>query len=221
MVYIFDVDDTIIKRSSAWHFLLEALNDGLIRYPQISGLPVEWLKYKLGRPDTDFIEKAVKPLEGIEKSALERVSEACFERRIKPNIYTDAVRLVREAGEKGRLIFATSSLHVLIRPLERFFGLEGSLAGELEFRDGKTTGRLVGGSFFGLKKKTAVEKWLERNGLRPGEVCFYSDSYADIPLLEFCGRPVAVNPDRILAKEAKKRGWEIIRFSKVLKNSPV
>jgi len=221
VVYIFDVDDTIIKKSSAWHFLLEALNDGLIRYSQISGLPVEWLKYKLGRPDIDFIEKAVIPLSGIEKSALKRISESCFERRIKPNIYTGAARLVREAMEKGTVIFATSSLHVLIRPLERFFGIEGSLAGELEFRDGKTTGRLIGDSFFGLKKKAAVERWLERNGLRPDEVCFYSDSYTDIPLLEFCGRPVAVNPDRILAKEAKKRGWETIRFNEVLKNRPV
>jgi len=213
MVHIFDVDDTVIKKSSARHFLFEAMNAGLIRFSQIYGLPVEWLKYKLGRPDTDFVEKAVKRLAGIEKNALEQVAEACFERRIKPNIYTDAARLITEVRERGEtVIFATSSLHTLIRPLERFFGIEGSLAGELEFRDGKTTGCLVAGSLFGVKKKAAVEVWLGRNGLSPGEVCFYSDSYTDIPLLEICGRPVAVNPDRILAKKAKKNGWEIKRF---------
>ena len=218
MVYIFDVDDTVIKKSSAWHFLLEAMNDGLIRFSQVKNLPVELLKYKLGRPDTDFIEKAVLRLAGLEKTALERVAQACFERRMKPNIYTDAARLIGEIQQRGEaVIFATSSLQVLIRPLERFFGIEGSLAGDLEFRDGRTTGRLTGGSLFGLKKKTAVETWLEKNGLPPEEVCFYSDSYTDIPLLEFCGRPAAVNPDRVLAREAKKQGWEIMRFKKILK----
>jgi hypothetical protein len=66
------------------------------------------------------------------------------------------------------------------------------------------------------KKKTAVEAWLEKNGFRPNEACFYSDSYTDLSLMEFCGKPVAVNPDRILAREAKKHGWEILRFTKTL-----
>jgi len=213
MVHIFDVDDTVIKKSSARYFLLEAMKDGLISFSQIRSLPFEWVKYKFGRPDTDFIEKAVKRLAGLEKTALESVAEAAFEHRIKPNIYTEAAGLITEIKERGEtVIFATSSLHIMMRPLERFFGIEGSLAGELEFRDGKTTGRLVAGSLFGVKKRAAVENWLGRNGLRPEEVCFYSDSYTDIPLLEICGRPAAVNPDRILAREAKKRGWEIKRF---------
>ena len=213
MIHIFDVDHTVINRSSAWHFLREALKGGVIRFSQIRRLPLELVKYKLRSPDMDFIENAVKNLAGIEKSALERTAEVCFERRIKGDIYSGAARLIREALQRGeRVIFATSSLNVVIRPLERFFGIEGSLASELEFRDGITTGRLAGYSFFGIKKKTAAQEWLQRNGLRPEDVCFYSDSYVDIPLLEYCGKPVAVNPDRTLAREAKKRGWEILRF---------
>ena len=213
MVHIFDVDDTVIRKSSARHFLLEALRDGLIRVSQIKGLPFEWLKYKLGRPDTNFVEKTVARLAGIEKSALERVAGACFERRIKPNIYTDAARLIGETLKRGeKVIFATTSIGLIIRPLEVFFGIEGSLAGEPEFQAGRTTGRLIGNSLFGVKKKAAVEEWLERNGLRPEDVCFYSDSYTDIPLLEFCGKAAAVNPDRILAREAKKRGWDLLKW---------
>jgi len=213
MVHIFDVDHTVIDKSSAWHFLREAMADGLIRPWQIRRLPFEWVKYKLGRPDMDFIEKAVIFLAGIEEKTLERVADAAFEKRVKQDIYPGARRLITELIEKGeKVIFATTSFHILIRPLERFFGIEGSLACELEFAGGKATGRLVGASLLGPKKKAAVREWLERNGLHPEEVCFYSDSYINIPMLEFCGRPVAVNPDRVLARKAKKHGWEIIHF---------
>ena len=42
----------------------------------------------------------------------------------------------------------------------------------------------------------------------------YSDSATDLPMLEAVGRPVAVNPDRALAKVARERGWETRRFTK-------
>jgi len=216
MIHIFDIDDTIIKRTSIWYFLREALKDKTIRLTQIIRLPFYWLKYKMGVPDFDFIENTVINLAGIEKSALERIAEICFENSIKKVIYAGAERLIREAQGRGeRVIFATSSIDIAIRPLERFFGIEGSLASELEFRDGRTTGYLVGESFFGEKKKTAVMAWLERNSLKSEDVCFYSDSYADIPLLESCGRPVAVNPDLVLTRKAKKHGWKIVRFKEM------
>ena len=219
MIHVFDVDNTIIKGNSAWYFLLETLSEGIVRFSQIYRLPLEWLAYKLGRPNMDFIEDAVRHLANIEKSTLERAAQACFERRIRPNIYADAARLIGEALARGdRVIFATSSFQTIIQPLERFFAITGSLASVMDFCDGRTTGRIVGSSLFGFKKRAAVQAWLGENGLRPEDVCCYSDSYTDLPLLEFCGKPVAVNPDRRLAKKAKKRGWDILRFRKTLGN---
>jgi phosphoserine phosphatase len=57
--------------------------------------------------------------------------------------------------------------------------------------------------------------------MRPEDISFYSDSYTDLPLLEFSGSPVAVNPDRFLTYEAKKRGWKILRFRETLGNIPL
>ena len=217
MIHIFDVDNTVIKSTSAWYFLREALSGGIVRFSQIRRLPLEWLMYKFGRANMDFIEDAVKYLVGIEKSVLEQTAQSCFERRIKPNIFSGAARLIGEALARGeRVIFATSSFDIIVQPLERFFAIEGSIASTLEFSDGRTTGKVNGSSLFGAKKKTAAQAWLEENNLPPAEACFYSDSYTDQPLLEFCGRAVAVNPDRFLTKEAKIRGWEILRFTKTL-----
>ncbi|GHV95258.1 hypothetical protein AGMMS50293_15780 [Spirochaetia bacterium] len=217
MNHIFDVDYTVIRNSTTWYFLREALDRGVIGFSQIRGLPFEYIRYKLGRANQDFIEDAVKNIAGIEQSVLEDIAAACFTRRLRPNIYSGAASLIREIQNCGeQVFFATSSFHTLIKPLEQFLGITESVASTLEFASGKTTGRLVGSSFFGAKKKTAVEAWLKEHSLEPEEISFYSDSYTDLPLLEYCGHPVAVNPDRFLEREAKKRRWPILHFKETL-----
>jgi HAD superfamily hydrolase (TIGR01490 family) len=195
------------------------MHEKIIRFSQVNRLPFDWIKYKLALLDTDFIENTIKKLSGIEKTDLLRVNEKCFEKWIKPNIYKGAAGLINDALDKGdRVIFATSSLDFIIKPLEEYFGIEGSIACELEYSDGRTTGNLIGYSSFGPKKKIAAQNWLEKNAVKKEDVSFYSDSYTDIPLLEYCGNPVAVNPDRILLREAKSRGWKIMRFKDVIGN---
>ena len=218
-VHIFDVDLTVIKKTSALHFIKFALKEKIIKFQQISGLIIEWINYKLARPDINFIEKTVKKLEGLEKSELERIADICFEKKLKPNIYKDAARLIQNALKNNeKVIFATSSFDFIIKPLERHFGIESSLACRLEYSGGKTTGNLDGFSFFAGGKKNAARAWMESNNILPQDVYFYSDSYTDIPLLEYCGNPAAVNPDRILARYAKKHGWKIMRFKNVMGN---
>ncbi len=54
----------------------------------------------------------------------------------------------------------------------------------------------------------------EREDLDLSESSAYSDSYTDLPMLEAVGHPVAVNPDRVLAKVARERDWEVMHFTK-------
>ncbi len=42
----------------------------------------------------------------------------------------------------------------------------------------------------------------------------YSDSITDLPMLELVGHPVAVNPDRDLARVAREREWEVRYFQR-------
>ena len=217
MLNIFDVDYTLIKKTSAGYFIREALAQKVIGVSQIRKLPFEWLRYKLGFPNTDFIEEAIKHIAGLDKKTMEDLAEACFARRMKKGIYAQAARLIAEMRQRGEpVIFATSSFHIIIHPLERFLGVSESIASTLEFSQGKCTGRVAGLSMFGEKKKAGVEKWLADHRINPADARFYSDSYTDIPLMEYCGSAVAVNPDRFLRREAKKRGWQILRFRKTL-----
>ena len=50
-----------------------------------------------------------------------------------------------------------------------------------------------------------------RFNTRLSDCTAYADSNADLPLLRAVSHPVAVAPDRRLARVAKQNGWEIIR----------
>ena len=79
---------------------------------------------------------------------------------------------------------------------------EGRYAGEMEFYA------------YGPFKAEAMRELADARGSTSAESSAYSDSYTDLPMLEAVGHPVAVNPDRVLAKVAREREWEVMQFTK-------
>jgi len=67
---------------------------------------------------------------------------------------------------------------------------------------------------YGPFKAEAIQELARVEGLDLAESSAYSDSYTDLPMLEAVGHPVAVNPDRVLAKVARERDWEVMQFTK-------
>jgi HAD superfamily hydrolase (TIGR01490 family) len=216
-VHIFDVDYTLIKKPSSYYYLKEALRKKIIRFRQLKQLPFEYVRYKLGFANQSFIETAVERLSGIDKNSMVSLADYCFDRFLKPDLYTGAIELIAGLKESGiRIVLATSSFRIIVQPLQKYLDAETSIASELEFIDGKTSGRLAGKSVFGNNKLEAVKAWLYEQNIDAASVRFYSDSYTDLPLLGYCGYPVAVNPDLILKRAALKNGWKIIRFKETL-----
>jgi hypothetical protein len=66
---------------------------------------------------------------------------------------------------------------------------------------------------YGPFKADAIRELAARDGIDLEGSYAYSDSATDLPMLEVVGHPVAVNPDRDLAKIAKERDWEVRTFS--------
>jgi HAD superfamily hydrolase (TIGR01490 family) len=134
--------------------------------------------------------------------------------RIRPMILPAARALVRrhlEAGELCAIITATNSF--VTAPIAREFGVEHLIATEPERRNGRFTGRVAGTPCFRGGKLVRLDEWLAGRGRRLADfeasTC-YSDSHNDLPLLERVTRPVAVDADETLAREAAQRGWERI-----------
>jgi putative phosphoserine phosphatase / 1-acylglycerol-3-phosphate O-acyltransferase len=62
----------------------------------------------------------------------------------------------------------------------------------------------------GTQKEKCLLEYQKLLGISKSEVVVYSDSHDDIPLLLQAGHPIAVNPDKKLAKFAQLNQWRII-----------
>lgn len=209
----FDVDHTVTKHSTGLSFLFQGIRMGLLPVTPLLTAPFLYWRYRIGRMDPREVEQEIPSLRGLSRGQLVQIAERCFEERIKRNIFGEAERRIRDIGARGgRVVFATLSVDIIVRPLADYLGIRDVVASSFEFSGDSCSGRFAGGPIFNLEKREQVLRYIAERDMRPEECTFYSDSINDLPLLEAIGTPVAVNPDRRLAQVAAERGWRIVRW---------
>jgi HAD superfamily hydrolase (TIGR01490 family) len=213
---LFDLDNTLLAGDSDYEWGQFLVDRGVVdRAAYEAQNRAFYDQYKAGTLDIhEYLGFALRPLTGREPEELARWHADFMRTRIVPMIVPAARALVRrhrDAGELCALITSTNSF--VTAPIAREFGLEHLIATEPERRNGRFTGRVSGTPCFRAGKLTRLDEWLGGLGRRFAdfeETACYSDSHNDLPLLERVSRPVVVDPDETLAREAERRGWEKI-----------
>jgi HAD superfamily hydrolase (TIGR01490 family) len=213
---LFDLDNTLLTGDSDYEWGQFMCDQGVVdRAAYEAQNHVYYEQYVGGTLDIhEYLGFALRPLAAHSPEDLARWHAEFMESRIRPMILPAARALVRrhlEAGELCAIITATNSF--VTAPIAREFGVEHLIATEPERRNGRFTGRVAGTPCFRGGKLVRLDEWLAGRGRRLAEfeasTC-YSDSHNDLPLLERVTRPVAVDADETLAREAAHRGWERI-----------
>jgi HAD superfamily hydrolase (TIGR01490 family) len=213
---LFDLDNTLLAGDSDYEWGQFLVDRGVLEREAYEAQNRAFYdQYKAGTLDIhEFLGFALRPLADHTPQDLERWHGEFMQTRIRPMIRPPARALVRrhlDGGELCAIITATNSF--VTRPIAREFGIEHLIATEPEMRAGRYTGRVSGIPCFRDGKLVRLEQWLTGLGRRLDEFAAttcYSDSHNDLPLLEHVRRPVAVDPDERLAREATRRGWETI-----------
>jgi phosphoserine phosphatase len=125
--------------------------------------------------------------------------------------------LAHEHQDHGRPAYiVTAASQELADILAHVMALDGALGSGLsEVVDGVYTGRPVGLFVYRSGKAEAIRELAEREGFDLAASYAYSDSESDLPMLEAVGHPVAVNPDATLARIAREREWDVLRFDRL------
>jgi HAD superfamily hydrolase (TIGR01490 family) len=213
---LFDLDNTLLAGDSDYEWGRFLVDRGILeRETYEAQNRAYYEQYAAGTLDIhEYLGFALRPLTAHTGADLARWHGEFMESRILPMIGAPARALVRghlERGDLCAIITATNSF--VTRPIAREFGVAHLIATEPECRDGRFTGAVAGIPCFREGKLARLEEWLAGEGRRLAdfsESSFYSDSHNDLPLLERVSRPVAVDPDEPLAREAARRGWERI-----------
>ncbi|MHB1508792.1 MAG: HAD family hydrolase [Acidimicrobiales bacterium] len=213
----FDLDKTVIAKASMVAFGRPLYNGGLINrrtvlralYGQLVYLHLGASEEKLER----IREQVLRLTRGWEQARVAEIVEEALEQIVDPIIYAEAADLIDLHRAAGRsVVIVSASPAEIVVPLGRYLGADATIASKTHVDE---TGRYTGTMEFyayGEFKAEAMRALAQLEGIDLSESYAYSDSYTDLPMLEAVGHPVAVNPDRVLARYAREHGYEITRF---------
>ncbi|MCA1840376.1 MAG: HAD-IB family hydrolase [Actinobacteria bacterium] len=215
----FDLDKTIIARSSGLAFGRDLYKEGFItKRLLLKGVAAQFVYLLVGADENkmeQMREKVLDVTKGWEKAKVQSLIEEVMGDVITPIIFKEAVDLIDEHKAQDRKVFiVSSSPEEIVVPLGHLLDIDAVIASRGKVDE---EGRYVGELEFycyGPHKIEAINQVAQEQGIDLSKSYAYSDSITDLPMLEAVGFPVAVNPDRALRKEAQDRGWDIRTFSK-------
>ncbi|HEX9065743.1 MAG TPA: HAD family hydrolase [Streptosporangiaceae bacterium] len=213
----FDLDKTIISRSSTLAFAPSFYRHGLITRSQAARGALAQIRYRTGGAGHSQMERIKQQLTSACRGwPAERVAEivtANLTATIAPIIYQQARLLLDDHKSAGRDVFIVSTAgQEMVGPIAAMLGVGGVIATRMRLAEGRYTGE-VDFYAYGEGKAEQIRRLAGERGYDLGTCYAYSDSHTDLPMLEAVGYPHAVNPDRALRRVALARGWPVLTFA--------
>jgi HAD superfamily hydrolase (TIGR01490 family) len=215
-VAFFDLDNTLVRGSSLFHFGRFIVSRGfiprreLVRFAKAEAQLAIRRTEPAGGPQA-IAERVLGLARGRKRDDLVELSrEFCaaqLDSKLVPYVAAELRALVR-SGMPTYIV--TASPIELASAVADHLGMTGALGTVAEVVDGTYSGRLDGPICHGEATFSTVTAFVEANDIALASSWAYSDSINDIPLLASAGTSVVVNPNRRFAYVAAKNGWRIL-----------
>jgi HAD superfamily hydrolase (TIGR01490 family) len=215
----FDLDKTVIATSSVMALGGTLYRDGLIsKRTIVRGLYAQVVYLLVGADENkmDRMREAMLTLtKGWDQQHVKELVRETLDDVLTPIIYAEALELIEEHHAAGRktVIISSSPLET-VEPIGEYLGVDDVIATRARVdANGRYTGELEFYAY-AAHKADAIREMAVAERIDLAGSYAYSDSITDLPMLELVGHPVAVNPDRELARIARERDWEIRYFQR-------
>jgi HAD superfamily hydrolase (TIGR01490 family) len=214
----FDLDKTILAKSSSFAFARPFYKEGLIGRSDVVRSAYAQFVYLASGADHDQMETMreymSKLVTGWDADKVQQIVGETLDDIVDPMVYEEAVQLIEEHKLAGRdVIIISSSGTDIVEPIGQRLGVDLAIGTQVAIEDGQYTGEILFYAY-GPNKAEAMRTLAEERGYDLDESYAYSDSHTDLPMLEVVGHPVAVNPDTELRRIAVEREWPIVDFDK-------
>ena len=158
-------------------------------------------------------EAMLQMISGWNQQHVASIVRETLDEIVTPIIYAEALDLIDVHHAAGRkVVIVSSAPEEVVRPLGEFLGVDDVIATRAAVDDdGNYTGELEF-YVYGPHKAEAVRELAAREGHRPRGVLRVQRLDHRRADARAVGHPVAVNPDRDLARLARAEGWGVENF---------
>ena len=214
----FDLDKTVIAKSSTLAFSKPFFNQGLLNRRAVLKSSYAQFLFLMSGADHDQMDRmrsyVTSMCAGWDVEQVKAIVNETLHDIVDPLVFAEAAELIADHRHCGRdVVIVSASGEEIVAPIARALGATHAMATRMVVEDGKYTGE-VAFYCYGEAKAAAVRELAVHEGY-PLEHCYaYSDSITDLPMLEAVGNPSVVNPDRALRKEAAARRWPVLTFNR-------
>jgi HAD superfamily hydrolase (TIGR01490 family) len=215
-VAVFDLDNTLIRGSSLFHFgwllvrrrLISPIE--VIRYAATEFTYVRRTSEREGLP-SQLAEKILGLVKGASQDELMRLSRDFASTTMRSHLVGDVLKEVRNFQKLGVPCYlATASPQELAQAIADELGMQGALGTQSQVYQGHYTGHLASPICHGAEKAWRVQNLMDREGYEKTTAWAFSDSINDLPLLALVGHPVVVNADKALRQIAQLNSWPVL-----------
>lgn len=212
-IAFFDMDKTLLSKSSGTLYVRYLWQRRMISTAELLGVLIVSLQYSLNL--LNFPHAMVRLsnyVKGGDAVVTKRLCDRWVKEDVLQYIAPQGLARLREHQSRGdKVILLSASPQFAVEPVARHLDIPYRCT-ELEVVNGKFTGRIVGEPCYGEGKRYWGARIADEHHTPLSACTFYTDSFTDRPLLDAVGHPVAVNPDRQLARYARRKGWPIEYF---------
>jgi len=214
----FDLDKTVIARSSALAFGRPFFQGGLINRRAVLRGTFAQLVFMFSGADEDQVERMRAHITamctGWAVAQVRDIVEEALHEIVDPLIYAEAAELIEAHRAEGRdVVIVSTSGEEVVAPIGAMLGADYVVATRMVIAEGRYTGEIEYYNY-GEAKAQSLRDLAARRGYNLADCHAYSDSSTDLPMLEAVGHPTAVNPDKTLRRVALERGWPVLSFTK-------
>ncbi len=158
--------------------------------------------------DRKIISLFTERIKGKLKSDVEMAAEAVYEKH-RDWLYVFTRSLLAELKPTHECVTITGAMVETVGLLAPYWGFEYHYGSVLEVDDlGRYTGKEL--EMPVADKRAALLKHVAKTGASLEGSVALGDTGSDIPMLSTVERPIAFNPNDVLADHAEKNGWPIV-----------
>lgn len=214
----FDLDKTILAKSSAFAFARPFFRGGLISRREVLRSAYAQLVFVTSGADADLMEQMRTYVSnlviGWDVETVKSIVAETLDTVIDPMVYQEAVDLMAEHRAAGHeIVIVSSSGTDLVEPIGARLGVDFAIGTQVAIEHGRYTGEILFYAY-GEHKAEAMRALAQQRGYDLEQCYAYSDSQTDLPMLQAVGHPVAVNPDAVLREAAIDSDWPIMDFAR-------